>query len=132
MALPDEPRRFPEQGAWALAPDTGNALGVAVREELVVRRQVRAGGGRGRRGGGFARGVVARGVHDALAVEERASGLHLERADAGCALSVAAREELVVRRKARALRSRGRARGGGGVVRGAVRGEEGAGEFGLG
>jgi len=135
MALPHEPQRFPEQGTWALAPDSGGALGVAAREELVVRRQVRAGGGRGRRGGGFARGVVVRGVHDALAVEQRAGELYLERADAGCALSVAAREELVVRRKVRALRGRGRARGGlarGGVVRGAIRGEEGAGEFCLG
>ena len=127
MALADEPRRFPEQGARALAPEAGGALGVAAREELVVRRRARAGKSRGRRGGGFARGVVVRELHDAIAVVQRAGELRLERADAGRALGVAAREELVVRC---AGRIRWRARGGiarGGVVRGAVRREKAAG-----
>jgi len=68
MALPDEPRRFPEQGACALACDAWGALGVAARKELVVRHWVRAGRSRGRHGGGIARGVVLRDMHDALAV----------------------------------------------------------------
>ena len=90
-------------GLFIERADAGGALGVAAREELVVRRgrMLRHdtiicanhldGHHEGKDRGGVVLGVAVGG-------EERAGGLFIERADAGGALGVAAREELVVRR----------------------------------
>ena len=89
-AGPDKPRRIPARGACAL-----------VREAQVQRELA---------------GGVDLVICDAVRGEERAGELCLERADAGGALGVAAREVLVVRR-AWGRRDR---HGGGWITRGVV------------